>query len=1075
MTEEAAARGLFDSERPRLPTASSELAAWFAEAVRTEIAALEKTAKRRRVELLAGRRRQSTAQDRTLFDFELADPGTLPEDASGTVEFDGQTVGAVVVSQHGNVVVLEIEGPDPSWDRISRALLSLDDTGLLRRLAEALDQVAAAPSDSDSIEVAVFHPEPRHADRVGLPDRPYLRDLDDESHRRAIEAALGSRVCYVWGPPDTGKTHMLARLVAALYERGERVLFASHTHAAIDEALFKLIDPSQQTRGPLAGDQGMPDGAVVRLGRSTDPRVDDFTLDAIVRRRTAVLAAELDELDLRLAEIDAKHVEASSVLRRWERVDQLRRDTASRDQRLQAARLRKTDSDNALRRLTDDARAAVANLERAQRSFFIGRGGRVARAEAEMERVQRARAGAIHIGDEAAAEIARLEPTVEAARERLAEALLTVGPEVEREAATGELGRLEAERDAARRRRQELQKRIDRLAQEILEGARVVFATLTKCYVSADVASIRFQTVIVDEISMALPPLLFLAARLAQERVVLVGDFLQLPPVVRSDEPISDARLGMDVFHLAGLADELALVKGPYVPVVLRQQRRMAPHIAELARRLASAYREHLYDHPEVARRQSPAWVAHLGLPGPVTFVDTSELNAWAGRDPVGLSRFNVATAAAATQLAALAASGLDRPPEGDRRPIGIVTPYAAQRRRLWDLVKDLGLTDWVLAGTAHTFQGGEAELLILDLVLDEPSLTAALTMTKRGQLLEQMRLLNVMITRARSHLVVLGSALWIQRHATRGSALDRLWRALSEVPHVPVGELLGDAFVDRVSAARSSAGWAPGAANGSMPAFEMLDERTFFQRLEADLGSASDEVIALMAHVGEYRWPRVEPWFAGAIRRGVKVTIVVPEIARALDRSYAESVYRHLGSLGAVVIEARGMHGKDIVIDDRVLYTGSLNWASNRGTAEVVWRIVSGMSPGRFRDGIQAKFLRSVAERADGDPRLCPLCEGRLRLVNVGRPLREWDKQPLKVACSSGQGHYFAPLDERLPLERPPLCARDGKTEFVKVVRGRGHVWRCPNRHRECRDERFVRGDGGDWGGFQGAPTLGL
>ena len=254
-----------------------------------------------------------------------------------------------------------------------------------------------------------------------------------------------------------------------------------------------------------------------------------------------------------------------------------------------------------------------------------------------------------------------------------------------------------------------------------------------------------------------------------------------------------------------------------------------------------------------------------------------------------------------------------------------------------------------------------------------------------------------------------------------------------------------------------------------------MLDERSFFDRLRDDLAMAREEVIALMAYVGEYRWPRVEPWFAEALRRGVKITFVVPELARAVDRTYTSQVIRHLRSLGAVVVEAHGMHGKDLVIDDRVLYTGSLNWASSRGAADVMWRFDSGSAIGRFRDGIQAKFLRSVGERADGSPRSCPSCGLPLRLVNQGRPMQEWDRQPLKVVCSSGQQHCFAPIDQRLPLDARPICRRDGTTSYVKVAKGKGHVWRCPGRHRECPDERFVRGDAGDWGPLADTASMGL
>ena len=1042
MSEDGNQGGLFAFERAVLPTTGVALAAWFSQAVRAEIAALERDARRRRVELLSGRRRDGLQPGPALFDFELADPSIVPEDASGSIEIDGSKYAASVVSQHDNVVVIEVAWLDFSIMRVTRALLSLDDTGLLRRLADVLEAI-----DGESpagLDVAMFDPRPEHAGMARLPPLSHLRETDDPSHQRALEISLGSRIAYIWGPPGTGKTHLLARLAAMLFDAGERVLFASHTHAAIDEALFKLTDRSGDEHGPLADRSEARDGAVLRLGRTADPLVEAFTLEVIARRRASELADQVDAINAELADLDLEGEHARAVVARWQAVDAIRRELGVARVQLQTAEADRSRAEVTLGRVSAVQQKARTGLDRAHRSFVIGRRGRVAKAEAEVRRTETARIDAARVA--AAAQHATAGPRDQVEGLCLLEvaAFKAAGDESDRADADRTLEETERRAGDLRRRRADLTARIERVAAEILAEARVIFATLTKCYVSAEVALKDFDTVIVDEISMALPPLLFLAARRARKRVVLVGDFLQLPPIVRSDESVTDERLGTDVFRLAGLADGLDLARGPFKMAILDTQRRMAPPIAELARHLSPAYHEHLRDHPSVAERAAPGWLDGIGPDAGVTVVDTAELHAWSGRDRTSLSRFNLATAAAATQLAALAASRLTRPERGDRRPIGIATPYAAQRRRLSALVTDLGLADWVMAGSVHTFQGGEAELLILDLVLDEPCDYAALTMTNNERRLDMLRLLNVAVTRARSRLVVLGSVPWIRTHAKTSNALGALWQGLAEAPIVPIGSLLGPDFLDRVAASRTPEGWPERRDDGSSPPFELLDESSFFDRLRTDLERAEDEVVALMAYVGEYRWPQVEPWFAGALRRGIRVTLVVPEPARAISARYTSKVHEHLRSLGAVVVEAQGMHGKDLAIDGRVLYTGSLNWASNRGTAEVMWRIESGSAVSRFLDAVQAKFLRSAALWSDGSSRRCPICGGALRLVNQDR-LQPWDRQPLKVACASGQHHYIAPIDQREPLASPPTCRADRSTAYVKIAKGRGHVWRCP------------------------------
>ena len=85
----------------------------------------------------------------------------------------------------------------------------------------------------------------------------------------------------------------------------------------------------------------------------------------------------------------------------------------------------------------------------------------------------------------------------------------------------------------------------------VVSEAAIIATTLTRAYLRDSIQSRRFDTVILDEASMAPIPALWIAASLADVNAVLVGDFKQLPPIVQSDQELAKKWLGRDVFEVA--------------------------------------------------------------------------------------------------------------------------------------------------------------------------------------------------------------------------------------------------------------------------------------------------------------------------------------------------------------------------------------------------------------------------------------------------------------------------------------------------------------------------------------------
>jgi DNA replication ATP-dependent helicase Dna2 len=67
--------------------------------------------------------------------------------------------------------------------------------------------------------------------------RAFVPALDASQREAFVEAMAADPVTLIQGPPGTGKTYVLARVVSALAARGQRVLVASYTHRAVNNAL----------------------------------------------------------------------------------------------------------------------------------------------------------------------------------------------------------------------------------------------------------------------------------------------------------------------------------------------------------------------------------------------------------------------------------------------------------------------------------------------------------------------------------------------------------------------------------------------------------------------------------------------------------------------------------------------------------------------------------------------------------------------------------------------------------------------------------------------------------------------
>jgi hypothetical protein len=495
------------------------------------------------------------------------------------------------------------------------------------------------------------------------------------------------------------------------------------------------------------------------------------------------------------------------------------------------------------------------------------------------------------------------------------------------------------------------------------------------------------------------------------------------------------------------------------------------------------AYGPRLLDHEDVVLRSDPEWLlqpaeyphsldatlldaAEQQAPGPASLVvvDIAALGSWSGRLKNTLSRFNLYSAQVSLEIASLMAASAPRPHAGAARPIGIITPYAAQRRYLGRLLEAMGeLSNWVTVGTVHTFQGNEYDAIIFDSVLAEPYWTARLTNPHDAA--DVKRDLNVAVTRARHQLIFVGDARWLDAYAKPGSGFGDLWTHLkSTAARLDAQSVIGDNLRARVSAeALKILDWGDASHPGAVT---LYDESSFYPAFIRDLDDAVEQVVLYTPYIGKTRWPQIEPAVMATAARGVEVVVLhkplTDDVWRNGDPAWGASVFDSLASAGVVLVPVSGIHAKTILIDGRIVYEGSLNWASHTSTYEHMLRLESRDVAALIERMMQLRDLIPGFKAESGQRDACPSCGGPLLLVNQ-RQMRRGDPQPLKFACANhGKGKceqgYLRPVGQRAPYTSRSTCEQGVDMYLYWTKNGRPWEWRCD--HRTCRKHRWIRGD---------------
>lgn len=627
---------------------------------------------------------------------------------------------------------------------IPQAHLTFESIKLLQALDKRLVQILRQPADfNTALALKAFQPDavPRLVHSAAIAPPSSLNPEQAAAFARAIQDDL----LFVLGPPGTGKSELISALAQAFLNLGQRILICSPTNTAIDHILDLVLDKMPDS----------PPRTIVRIGTpspDSSERSQLVNLEALVLDQTTAIEATLEPLRSQLSALEADLPGLESLLQDARQVSICQRTVAELQQRhelLVAHHKRLLSTIARIRAELEEAHHRLASLRALPFVFRLLKRRQIAQTEQfilEETPDQARRYAALRMLEQDLRQSRRLIQDAQegerAAREHLSFS-----------ADNFTLDELEllvhVTQNTIREFRQTVtdgERRIAEIERTIINRSRIIATTLTRTYASKLLSPERFDVVILDEASMGLPPAVFAALCLASKKSIIVGDYLQLPPITAAKTAHTKAWLARDIYQIA------QITSGQDQRVVsLATQYRMHPDIARVAARLYAraglAYQSAA--HMAAARRPLTAYAPAPGQP--LIVLDTAGADPVTKRDRRG-SPYNLYHAVLAVRLAMQTLSTPGDPPS-----VSIIAPYRAQVHLIERLLRLQGLADLVQAGTVHRFQGRQSDVVIFDTVT-----TANIARTMLGWGHEDAaphKLINVAITRAKGKLILIGHA----------------------------------------------------------------------------------------------------------------------------------------------------------------------------------------------------------------------------------------------------------------------------------------------------------------------------
>lgn len=579
--------------------------------------------------------------------------------------------------------------------------------------------------------------------------------LNDEQWR-AVKHAHSSDLTMLWGPPGTRKAEALIPVINNFYKQGKSILIVGPTKRAAENLLERFCVVLKKEQDP-----GLHEGKVQRLGQPIEKSLkQDFGefvfKDGIVDRHKREWILLVDSCEKKLAQKRSSCQEKVDWLKVYEEVENIPdnrepilRELLEMDDAAGCIRLENAQKDRVIQEI--ESMSLLDKVLDRIWCFFLRRQStkhlgrqlqlelKIAQGEAQLARI-------IKKGQEAAQKLDRLGDL---------EHHLTLQLQMIDSPAILETDIEEINKDIAAEEKKlaGLRFKMENIESSVTNDAQVLAMTTKQAYLRYK-GKTSYDVVIMDEVSMITLPETAIIAGMAREHVVLAGDFCQLAPIYKSNNPIVRQWIGSTIFDTTGVVAAVDEKQQHVNCIYLCTQYRMIGEIFYLDNELI--YRGMLRRDPGagVVDRTYPEFLKHN-----VKLIDTSLLNPRAEYVATGESsgRTNTIHADGILKFVANILEGGGVEAEN----IGIITPYVAQADLIKKKLSEVHLSS-VGVGTVHTFQANQREVVIYD-IADSEGTTPSQLVCGNNLYDNSTKLLNVALSRASSKLVIVANLKYLK------------------------------------------------------------------------------------------------------------------------------------------------------------------------------------------------------------------------------------------------------------------------------------------------------------------------